>query len=67
MYFIFYNGNNKFKFEFEVFKNNYRKLREACQTKAKIKKNTGTTGKTSVNGAKGAYTSGNLNNKIFKF
>ena len=43
----------------------YRKLTEACQTKAKRKKSIGITGKISTNGLKGAYASGNLANKIF--
>jgi hypothetical protein len=39
---------------------NYRKLTEACQTKANSKKNTGITGKTLTIGSKSAYASGNF-------
>ena len=43
---------------------NYRKLTEACHTKAKRKNKIGITGKTSTKGLKGAYASGNLAKKI---
>ena len=38
---------------------NYRKLTEACQTKARSKKKTGIIGSTSTSGSNGAYASGN--------
>ena len=41
----------------------YRKLTEACQTKASKIKSTGMIGKTSTMGSKGAYASGNFERK----
>ena len=38
----------------------YRKLTDACQTKANNKKKTGITGNTSTMGSNGAYASGNF-------
>ena len=46
----------------------YRKLTEACQTKANNKKKTGIIGKTLTMGSKGAYASGNFaSNKSITF
>lgn len=42
---------------------NYLKLTDACQTNASKIKRTGTTGKTSTIGSKGAYASGNFASK----
>ena len=43
-----------------IFKYNYLKLTDACQTKANNKNNTGITGKISTMGSNGAYASGNF-------
>lgn len=51
-------------FFFNTKKSNYRKLTDACQTKARRKNKIGIIGNISTKGLNGAYASGNFAKKI---